>query len=93
VPSIINNIINSLQPTFVVKDFGNLNYFLGVEALRCLEEIYLTQCKYIVDLLKRSKMDNVRPCTSLMASNLLVGEGGWRLWRQTTGGWRMAAGR
>jgi hypothetical protein len=20
-------------------------------------------------------------------------EGGWRLWRQTTGGWRMAAGR
>ena len=68
-PSVINNIINSLQPTFVVKDFGNLNYFLGVEALRCLEEIYLTQCKYIVDLLKRSKMDNVRPCTSLMASN------------------------
>jgi hypothetical protein len=31
----INNISNSLQPTFVVKNLGNLNYFLGVEALQC----------------------------------------------------------
>ena len=38
----INNISNSLQPTFVVKNLGNLNYFLGVEALQCSEEIYLT---------------------------------------------------
>jgi len=40
--SAITNIINSLLATFVVKDLGNLNHFFGVEALRCLDKIYLT---------------------------------------------------
>ena len=67
--SVIDNIIHSLQTTFAVKDLGSLAYFLGVEALWCTYGIYLTQRKYIVDLLKRSKMENAKPCTSQMASN------------------------
>jgi hypothetical protein len=67
--SVINNIIHYLQTTFVVKDLGSLTYFLGVEALWCTDGMYLTQRKYIVDLLKRSKMENAKPCTSPMASN------------------------
>ena len=67
--SIINKIIQSLQVTFAVKDLGNLTYFLGVETLWYTDGIYLTQRKYIVDLLKRSKMENAKPCTSPMASN------------------------
>jgi len=67
--SVIHNIIHSLQTTFAVKDLGSLAYFLGVEALWCTDGMYLTQRKYIADLLKRSKMENVKPCTSPMASN------------------------
>ena len=67
--SVINKIIQSLQATFVVKDLGNLAYFLSVETLWCTDGIYLTQRKYIADLLKRSKMENAKPCTSPMASN------------------------
>ena len=40
--SAITNIINSLLAIFVVEDLGNLNHFFGVEALRCLDKIYLT---------------------------------------------------
>jgi len=67
--SVINNIIHYLQTTFVVKDLGSLTYFLGLEALWCTDGMYLTQRKYIADLLKRSKMENAKPCTSPMASN------------------------
>jgi len=67
--SVINNIIHSLQTTFAVKDLGSLTYFLGVEALWCTDGIYLTQRQYIADLLKRSKIENAKPCTSPMASN------------------------
>jgi hypothetical protein len=66
---VINNIIHSLQATFAVKDFGSLTYFHGVEALWCTDGMYLTRRKYIVDLLKRSKMENAKPCSNPMASN------------------------
>ena len=67
-PSAITDIIHSLQTTFAVKDLGNLTYFLGVEALRCPEGMYLTQRKYIVELLHKSKMEHAKPCSSPMAS-------------------------
>jgi len=59
--SVINNIIHSLQATIVVKDLGSLAYFLGIEALWCTDGMYLTQRKYIADLLKRSKMETLSP--------------------------------
>ncbi|KAL3819930.1 hypothetical protein ACJIZ3_005835 [Penstemon smallii] len=65
----ITRMIDCLKTTFAIKDLGSLNFFLGVEALRCPDGIYLTQRNYIVDLLKRSNMDKAKPCTSPMASN------------------------
>lgn len=65
----IHKVIQSLQETFAVKDLDTLNYFLGIEALQCSDEIYLTQRKYIVDLLKWRNMDKTKPCNSPMASN------------------------
>ena len=66
---IIHDTIQSLQASCVVKDLGRLNYFLGVEAIWCTDGLYLTQRKYIADLLTRSKMQNAKPCSSPMASN------------------------
>ena len=67
--SIIHDTVQSLQATFAVKDLGRLNYFLGVETLWCTDGLYLTQRKYIADLLKKSKMENAKPCSSPMATN------------------------
>jgi hypothetical protein len=39
------------------------------EAFRSPEGIYLTQQKYIIDLLKRGNMDKAKPCNSHMTSN------------------------
>ncbi|KAB5529471.1 hypothetical protein DKX38_019552 [Salix brachista] len=65
----IQLIISALQESFAVKDLGNLHYFLGIEALWCPNGVYLTQRKYIADLLKKTKMDHAKPCSSPMASS------------------------
>jgi len=60
--------VHPQYPNHVCKLHKSL-YFLGVEALWCTDGMYLTQCKYIADLLRRSKMENAKPCISPMASN------------------------
>ena len=40
---------------------GSLHYFLGIEAYRDTSGLYLTQAKYITDLLKKTKMDEACP--------------------------------
>jgi histone deacetylase 1/2 len=47
----ITDIIHRLQQEFVITDLGSLTFFLGVEAIRDDIGIYLTQRRYIVDLL------------------------------------------
>lgn len=45
------HIINGLSNRFSVKDLGTLHFFLGVEVLRTTNGIFLSQQKYIMDLL------------------------------------------
>ena len=52
----IQHVLQQLQSDFAVKDLGNLSYFLGVEVLRSTAGMFLTQRKYIADLLKRTHM-------------------------------------
>ncbi|KAL3537871.1 hypothetical protein ACH5RR_001237 [Cinchona calisaya] len=40
-----------LQTHFQTKDLGMLKYFLGIEVTRCKKSIFLSQIKYILDLL------------------------------------------
>lgn len=53
---LVNNLI-TIHKEFAIKDLGNLSFLLGVEALHSADGLYLTQRKYIIYLLKRSKMD------------------------------------
>jgi hypothetical protein len=47
----ITYIIHRLQQEFVITDLGSLTFFLGVEVIHDDTGIYLTQRRYIVDLL------------------------------------------
>lgn len=45
-----------LNTIFALKDLGPLNFFLGIEATFTSADLFLSQQKYIDDLLSRAKM-------------------------------------
>ncbi|KAF5471125.1 hypothetical protein F2P56_011588 [Juglans regia] len=64
----IDQLINELNSDFAVKDLGSLRFFIGVEVVSYDGGLFLTQRRYIVDLLKRSSMDKAKPCLTPMAT-------------------------
>jgi hypothetical protein len=50
----------SLSKEFQMSDLGALSYFLGIEVLQTQNGIYLSQAKYIQDLLDRSGLSDTR---------------------------------
>ena len=50
-PTTIQDIIRKLRMAFLIKDLGSLNFFLGIEAITCADGMYLTQRRYIADIL------------------------------------------
>uniref|UniRef100_A0A2N9IA64 Reverse transcriptase Ty1/copia-type domain-containing protein n=1 Tax=Fagus sylvatica TaxID=28930 RepID=A0A2N9IA64_FAGSY len=67
-PSAIDDLLTSLTHDFAVKDLGPLNFFLGIEVLSTPHGILLSQQRYIMDLLIRTKMNEAKPITTPMAS-------------------------
>ena len=59
-----------------MKDLENLKYFLGIEVLRSMLEIFINQKKYILDLLARTGMIDCKPAeTPIVANGLQSVEG------------------
>lgn len=52
----IESVIQNLNSEFALKDLGEFNYFLGVEVTPTLEGLYLSQTKYIGDILRKANM-------------------------------------
>ena len=52
----MQQVIHNIQTTFALKDLGELNYFLGIEVSKTATRFYLSQAKYIVDLLAKHDM-------------------------------------
>jgi hypothetical protein len=66
-----------LAREFEVKDLGHLRYFLGIEVSRGAKGIYLSQRKYILDLLVETGMSGCCSSPTPIEQNLhLVKEGG-----------------
>jgi len=55
-PAEVSKLIATLAARFSLKDLGCLNYFLGVEVIPSTAGIFLSQRKYITDLLHKSGM-------------------------------------
>ncbi|XP_019055360.1 PREDICTED: uncharacterized protein LOC109115588 [Nelumbo nucifera] len=53
----------------VLKDIGDLHYFLGIEAHRNHIGLYLCQRRYIVDLLHHAGLDGAKPLSTPMAAS------------------------
>jgi len=63
-PAEVSTLIATLAARFSLKDLGCLNYFLGVEVIPSTADIFLSQRKYITDLLHKSGMTDTKPTST-----------------------------
>ncbi|GJU58423.1 ribonuclease H-like domain-containing protein [Tanacetum coccineum] len=54
-------IISSLHQEFAMTDLGPLNYFLGILVTRDSSSLFLSQKKYVVEILEKAHMVNCNP--------------------------------
>nr|XP_028945261.1 uncharacterized protein LOC114819790 [Malus domestica] len=62
--SVCQSLIAQLQLMFPVKDLGDIHYFLGIEVQRSATGLFIHQSKYALDLLKKTDMLGVKPCST-----------------------------
>jgi len=68
--SYIASIKKELRKGFEITNLGYIHYFLGIEVTQHPKSIFLSQKKYIRDLLNRFCMTECNPLTILMEQNL-----------------------
>ena len=62
----ISSLKSFLHSQFHTKDLRMLRYFLGIEVMRSKCGIFLSQRKYVLDLLSENEKLGVKPCSSPM---------------------------
>lgn len=65
----ISHLRNNLFTEFEMKDLGRLKYFLGIEVLRSNGGIFISQRKYVLDLLAETGMLDCKPNNTPMIVN------------------------
>ncbi|BBH07387.1 transposable element gene, partial [Prunus dulcis] len=66
--TLVAKFIQLLATRFSVKDLGSLHYFLGVEVLPTATGLFLSQQKYIHDLLVNAKMDGAKAVSTPLST-------------------------
>ena len=64
---------SELAKAFEIKPLGRLRYFLGIEVAYSPQGIFLSQHKYIIDLLKETKMNHCKPSAVPIDPNIKLG--------------------
>ena len=65
----ISNLQKHLATEFDMKNLGGLKYFLGIEVARSSQGIFLSQRKYILDLLAETRMLDCKPADTPIVQN------------------------
>jgi hypothetical protein len=58
----ILQVIQALTTEFDITDLGSLHYFLGIQITHTSTGLFLSQSKYVEDLLLKSEMVDAKPC-------------------------------
>ena len=59
-----------LASEFEMKDLGLMHYFLGLEVWQLKDEIFLSQGRYTIDILRRFEMMDCKSTSTPMTKNL-----------------------
>ncbi|RVX14187.1 Retrovirus-related Pol polyprotein from transposon RE1 [Vitis vinifera] len=70
--NIISDLISTLSSEFSLKDLGSLHYFLGLEVKYLPNGLFVSQTKYIRDLLEHTKMMECTPINTPMALKFII---------------------
>ncbi|KAH9704206.1 retrovirus-related pol polyprotein from transposon RE2 [Citrus sinensis] len=75
--TLIRHVITALSHKFSIKDLGPLNFFLGVEVIPKSNGLFLSQQKYIRDLLARFNMESIKETATPLSSttHLILNDG------------------
>lgn len=65
----IQQVIHGMHQTVTLKDLGELHFFLGVEVRKFVDGIYLSQGKYIADILAKNDMLKCSPVLTHMSTS------------------------
>jgi hypothetical protein len=68
----ISHLKATLQKHFSIKDLGSLKYFIGIEMAVSHKGLFLNQRRYVLDLLKDSKMTDAKHAPTPLDSKLKV---------------------
>ncbi|GJW39160.1 ribonuclease H-like domain-containing protein [Tanacetum coccineum] len=74
--SLLQRIISLLHAEFAMIDLGPLNYFLGISATRTTSGIFLSQTKYVTEILEQAQMLNCNPCRTPIDTEKKLGPEG-----------------
>jgi len=55
-----------------MKDIGDLHYFLGVQVVRTPDMLFLSQHKYLQDLLTKFQIHKFKPARTLLPSRIAL---------------------
>ena len=70
-PTYIIELIQHLNSSFALKDIGPLHYFLGIEVSHTTDGgLFLSQAKYVNDLLQKAQMNGCKACSTPIPSSL-----------------------
>jgi hypothetical protein len=61
---LLRRTIVALQQEFALKDLGPLHHFLGITVKHRPDGLFLHQCTYTLDVIKRAAMADCKPCTT-----------------------------
>jgi len=70
----IAKFVDLLAHRFSIKDFGQLNHFLGVEIIPTKAGLFLSQHSYIRDILTNFKMDGAKEVTTPLSTSTILAE-------------------
>jgi hypothetical protein len=66
---VVTTLLQDLGLEFVLKDLGELHYFLGVQVTRTTNDMVLSQDQYARDVLRRAGMYHCKPVKTPLATS------------------------
>ncbi|KAL4561507.1 hypothetical protein LXL04_033674 [Taraxacum kok-saghyz] len=71
---LLQQITSTLASEFAMTDLGNINYFLGIAVTRDSKGMFLSQYKYVLEILDRAKMLNCKPARTPTDTTAKLGD-------------------